>query len=108
MSLQFSDWRLKIRSTLQASKRKEATFKLIRYGSSLSYPPFLDPKTWMRMDVVGEVDCLPQEGHLLDTDVAENMCKKQFRPRVVERTKAGVQSEEDSQSYCWSLRESFL
>lgn len=58
------------------------------------------------MDAVGGVDC--QEGHFLGTDIAENMCKKQFRPRVVERAKTGVQSEKDSTSYCWRLRESFL
>lgn len=30
----------------------------------------------MRMDAVGGVDCLPQQGHFLGTDIAENMCKK--------------------------------
>lgn len=54
------------------------------------------------------VDCLPQEGHFLSPDIAEDTDKKQFRPRVVERAKADVRSEEDTSSYCWRLKESFL
>lgn len=89
---------------LQASKRKKATFELIRHGSSPSYPPAYGSKPWMEVEVIEGGSCLPQTEHCLNTDLAENACEKQVRPRVAERAKAGVHSEEDSRSYCWKPR----
>lgn len=50
----------------------------------------------MEMEVVEGVSCLPQTGHCLSTDLVENVCEKQLRPRVVERAKASMHSVEDS------------
>lgn len=86
---------------LKASKRKKATCKLIRHGSSPSYPPAYGSKPWMEMEVTEGGSCLPQTDHCLNTDLAENAYEKPVRPRVAERAKAGVHSQEDSRSYCW-------